>query len=189
MSVGSDRVKAWRRNTKKRMITAMGGKCAICGYDKCDSALEFHHIDPLQKDFGFGGVRAEPKAWVKIVEELRKCVLLCSNCHREIHDNLLELPRVIPEFDEDYLDYRKMERSTAQTACAVCGVDKPDFKITCSRSCAAKHRGKIDWSLIDIVALVDESSFRQVGFKLGVSPGSVYKRYHKVKSMKVLMLD
>lgn len=43
-----------REKLKKDAIEYKGGKCQICGYDKCDSALEFHHLDPSQKDFGIG---------------------------------------------------------------------------------------------------------------------------------------
>lgn len=56
--------------------------CAICGYSKCDAALEFHHTNPEDKKFQ---VTARTTGYKKIVEELNKCILLCANCHREIH--------------------------------------------------------------------------------------------------------
>lgn len=67
------------------MIDAMGGKCQICDYNKCQEAMDFHHINPLEKEFSFNRARANPKAIKKIIEELKKCVLLCSRCHREVH--------------------------------------------------------------------------------------------------------
>ena len=51
MSKSSEAVKKWRRNTKLKLITCMGSKCQICGYNKSQNALEFHHIDPEEKDF------------------------------------------------------------------------------------------------------------------------------------------
>lgn len=62
-----------------------GGKCVKCGYDKCLSALEFHHKDPDKKDFGISDDNMRLK---EAVEEIKKCVLICSNCHRELHAGL-----------------------------------------------------------------------------------------------------
>ena len=50
MSYSSEKVKQWRKNTKNRMVAAMGGCCQVCGYNKSTNALEFHHIDPKEKD-------------------------------------------------------------------------------------------------------------------------------------------
>lgn len=61
-----------------------GGSCSHCGYDKSNSALEFHHLDPSQKDLDWGKMRLVSEAKLKM--ELDKCVLLCANCHREEHD-------------------------------------------------------------------------------------------------------
>ena len=70
-------------------IEYLGGKCAICGYDKCLRALSFHHIDPSTKSFGISGNHC--LSWEKIKNELDKCILLCSNCHMELEDNLFNL--------------------------------------------------------------------------------------------------
>lgn len=95
----------WRRRTKQKMITAMGGCCQICGYDRCQEALEFHHIDPSVKEMGFGKARANPKAISKLLDELEKCILLCANCHREIHIGLVDLPET----------YARLDRSLVQS--------------------------------------------------------------------------
>ena len=72
----------WRRRTKKNLIDYKGGKCEKCGYDKCVDALEFHHLDPSKKDFSISG-----KSWSydRLKIEVDKCILVCSNCHKEIH--------------------------------------------------------------------------------------------------------
>ena len=82
----------------------MGGKCQICSYDRCSSALELHHIDSSQKEFGFGGIRANPKAIAEIKEELKKCILLCANCHREVHSGIVCVPTKFISFDESVFD-------------------------------------------------------------------------------------
>ena len=65
-----------------------GGKCIRCGYNTCIKALEFHHIDPSKKDFTISNDNFKLQEAVK---EIKKCILLCSNCHREFHSHLWEL--------------------------------------------------------------------------------------------------
>ena len=82
-------VKNSRERLKKRMVYVMGDKCQCCGYDKCISALEFHHINPEEKKFTFSA--NTNRGWATVVPELKKCVLVCANCHREIHSGLIKL--------------------------------------------------------------------------------------------------
>jgi len=56
--------------------------CAICGYNKCVDCLEFHHVEPKYKRFN---VRKSTITRKGLVDELAKCILLCPNCHKEIH--------------------------------------------------------------------------------------------------------
>ena len=67
----------------------MGDKCCICGYDRCQSALELHHLKPEEKDFTIG--QTLNKNLEIILQQLQKCILVCANCHREIHANLISL--------------------------------------------------------------------------------------------------
>jgi len=84
-------VNSRRGDVKKRALELMGGQCLLCGYKRCSRALGFHHTDPKKKDFGFGPNRT--RAWKSLVRELAKCVLLCANCHHEVHEGLVELPK------------------------------------------------------------------------------------------------
>jgi len=81
----SQKVINWRKRTKIKAVEHKGGKCEKCGYDKCIQALAFHHLDPKKKDFAISGVS---KSWETIVSELDKCILVCANCHAEIHASL-----------------------------------------------------------------------------------------------------
>jgi len=117
------------------MVEAMGGACAICGYNECNDSLCLHHLDPTQKEFSFGGVTKNPKAWGKIIVELRKCVLLCHNCHSEIHAGVTELPTDCPEFNEDYTEYRIVVKAN----CPVCGNEMPKQNKTCSLTCSGRQ--------------------------------------------------
>lgn len=75
---------------KNVLISYKGGCCELCGYNKYIGALDLHHKDPKEKDFNFG----KNKQYVlnqKIIDELDKCLLVCSNCHREIHGGVVQI--------------------------------------------------------------------------------------------------
>ena len=66
---------------RERVIDYKGGKCESCGYNKYRGALEFHHLDPSQKD----PLGLRKRSFESLKKEVDKCVLLCANCHREEH--------------------------------------------------------------------------------------------------------
>lgn len=70
------------------LIKYAGGECKKCSYNKCIRALEFHHLDPNEKDFGIS--KCLTKSISSLKEEVDKCILVCSNCHAEIHQELFE---------------------------------------------------------------------------------------------------
>ena len=75
---------------KQYLIDYKGGKCQICGYNKSNWALHFHHINPNEKDFTIS-----EKHTTKLdsyIKEINKCILLCSNCHAEIHELIYKNP-------------------------------------------------------------------------------------------------
>lgn len=72
-----------KRAIKKRLVELKGGKCSICGYDRCLAALNFHHTEPGKKEFALSNAKRQP--WAKVLKELKKCILVCSNCHMELH--------------------------------------------------------------------------------------------------------
>ncbi len=75
-----------RRDMLKQMaVEHKGGQCQKCGYNKCISALDFHHIEPQHKDFGISH-KGLTRSWEAIKKEIDKCILVCANCHREIHE-------------------------------------------------------------------------------------------------------
>lgn len=74
--------KTYRNRVKDMAVHYKGGKCVLCGYSKCSKALHFHHLNPKDKDFTISG---GTRSFENIREELDKCILVCSNCHAEIH--------------------------------------------------------------------------------------------------------
>lgn len=174
MENGYKNIKKWRNNNKRRMIMSFGGKCGICGYDKCQEALEFHHLNPNEKDFTIQG---KCRSWKKSVIELRKCIMVCANCHREIHFGIISIPDDIQRFDESYTNYKP---EILFDECPICGGQKLMGRITCSRQCSSKRRNKVDWSLYDLELLYKKyRSYVGVASVIGVSDVSVKKRMKK----------
>lgn len=68
---------------KRRAIEYKGGRCNRCGYDQHYAALQFHHVEPSEKDVSWAKLRL--RSWTKIEAELDKCELLCANCHAVEH--------------------------------------------------------------------------------------------------------
>lgn len=99
-----DPVVAHRRRRKLRAVAYMGGACYGCGRCGPASLFEFHHWDAKEKDFGIGqgGI---PRSWAKVVAELAKCVMLCANCHREVHAGVRVLDEGLLGLAEPRLAY------------------------------------------------------------------------------------
>ena len=83
-----------RKKLKGMALEYKGGKCISCGYNRCVSALDFHHIDASTKEFGVS-LDGLTRSWERTRKELDKCVLVCANCHREIHAGILQPSEVI----------------------------------------------------------------------------------------------
>lgn len=125
--MGSEAVIEYRKRRKENLMKVCGSKCAICGYNKLAAALEFHHIDPSQKEYGIatGGNCHDLD---KDLAEIKKCLLVCANCHREIHANMfteeelwqrqIYLEEVALSLQED----KYIRTATKLYFCGVCGV-------------------------------------------------------------------
>lgn len=98
-SYHTEKFKSFRARWKKAIVYASGGKCQCCGYDKTEKALEFHHINPDEKEFTLGQMKSSPTMNSSVVAELKKCILVCSNCHKEIHAGITHLPPSYSIFD------------------------------------------------------------------------------------------
>lgn len=88
-----------QKDRKKRMIKFKqacvdhkGGSCQICGYCRCLRSMDFHHIDPSKKDFAISDMRFGYNVTEVVKKELDKCVLVCRNCHGEVHEGLVDCP-------------------------------------------------------------------------------------------------
>lgn len=76
-----------RKKVRQMAVEHLGGACEVCGYNKCSRALSFHHKDPALKEFGISA-QGMTRSWDRVKIEIEKCMLLCANCHMELHDEL-----------------------------------------------------------------------------------------------------
>lgn len=80
-------VRSTHQRLKQKAIDYKGGKCQECEYNKCNAALTFHHINPEEKSFTISG---KSISWERIKVEIDKCLLLCFNCHAELHSKMVQ---------------------------------------------------------------------------------------------------
>lgn len=83
-----DHVTARRRRLKELLAAEAGGRCVVCGYDTYIGALEFHHLNPAEKELSIAGYGTTASIEA-LRAEAQKCVLLCSNCHAEVEAGLI----------------------------------------------------------------------------------------------------
>jgi transposase-like protein len=89
-----------RRTVKQKLVEEAGGACVLCGYSRWIGALQFHHVDPDSKEFHIGQ-RGHSRSLARCRAEMRKCVLLCANCHAEVEWGFARLPEDLRRLSED----------------------------------------------------------------------------------------
>lgn len=163
MSKQSEKVKRFRKNTRNRMILSMGGKCQICGYSKCNDALEFHHVDRTLKEFSFNQASKNNFKISKVMGELKKCILLCATCHREVHAGITCLPEVYEIFSPIIFGYVESDIGFVKIE------NSKKVKTVVSRR-------KFEVSSHELSELLKNETFVAVGKMYGVSDNAVRKR-------------
>lgn len=161
---------------KLELIEYKGGKCEICGYNKNLSALEFHHINSKDKSFSMDGRLLANKKMEDLITEANKCMLLCSNCHKEIHheNHELEVVKLLIE-NNDIL-----QKKSEVFVCKECGkiLSKNNKTQLCSE-CHLKHRFELRKverpSAEELQKLLKQYSLNKIGKMYGVSHASVKK--------------
>ncbi len=85
------------KERKIMAINAMGGSCCLCGYNKCNYNIIFHHIK--NKSFGLS-INNLHYSWQNIFNEMKKCIMLCHNCHGEIHKGMVDKELIVKKYEE-----------------------------------------------------------------------------------------
>ena len=175
-----DNVKSSRARLKERVVRALGGKCVICGYNRCQQALDVHHVDPNEKDFTIAA--NTNKAYALVSEEIRKCVLLCANCHREYHSNFIQL-ELQPSFDEKIDAEIKQELEVIKNGdaeryrCRCCGkAIGGDGRTGLCPECYMKTTRRADRPEREVLKqLIREVSMTRIAADYGVTDNAIRK--------------
>jgi len=93
------------RDRKARAVELMGKVCFACDRDGPYRLFEFHHWEAGTKDFGISQSGISSRTWKAIVAELDKCVMLCANCHREVHAGVRTIRPTLLGLAEDAAPY------------------------------------------------------------------------------------
>jgi len=160
---------------KKKAVAYKGGKCERCGYDKCVAAMDFHHVNPDDKDFKISdGIWS----WDRLKPELDKCMMLCANCHREEHENLKAAK--LAEDEEEWQRRSRKFPPVLPRDCKKCGKSfKPFYQAAefCSSECSHKASERCEWpSNEELSVLVWKMPVTSLAAQLGVSSSVVKKR-------------
>ena len=170
-------IKDFRQRLKERATYVLGDKCACCGYNKCIQALEFHHLNPSEKDFSFSD--NINRSWEMTRNELKKCILFCANCHREIHYGIIDNSILQSSFDEkkaeEIDELVKNIKSHKIYYCKNCGKEVWQGSEYCPE-CAAKLRRIVERPNREkLKELIRTTPFTQIGKQFGVSDNSIRK--------------
>lgn len=80
-----------RKKIKAMVVEYKGGKCILCGYKRSVEVFDLHHVRSTSKEFGLSS-DGLTRSWKRTKAEADKCVLVCANCHRELHAGIVQLP-------------------------------------------------------------------------------------------------
>jgi hypothetical protein len=158
------------KNRKKKVIELMGGKCSKCGYCRNYAALEFHHLDPSQKEINIAG-NGIKGSWKRLTNELKKCILICSNCHREEHNQDMFV------LENSSIELNKILNLSIQSTgkCPTCGTEVFGTKY-CSHACSCDSRRKAKRpTREELEELIKTTPFLQIGKMYGVSDNAIRK--------------
>lgn len=165
-----------QKRKKTHAVNSFGGSCQICGYNKCTEALEFHHLNKNEKE-------EEPAyvimrwSWERAKKELDKCILVCSNCHREIHAELKN------GINSELKNYVK-PWVTKKCKYCYCNFDTKDGEQKfCSSNCYQFSQRKVKRpSKEQLKELIEcKTTWVQLGKMFGVSDNAVRKWAKKYK--------
>lgn len=177
MSCAKD-VSNYRRRRKENLIKVCGGKCCLCGYNKTNSALEFHHIDANEKSYGIA-VNGTCHDLEKDLAEIQKCILVCANCHREIHDGLYSQEELnkLKIYDESIADQLRQNKMKKNYFCSKCGKEITRYSKTglCADCSKKSMRLVTRPTREELKNLIRNIPFTQIGKQYGVSDKAIVK--------------
>lgn len=165
--------KRWT-DRKIEAVKLLGGKCCKCGYNKNYAALDFHHVNPKEKEFDWKKCRQLP--WNKLIEELKKCICVCRNCHAEIHNPQALMEGLLEGLSSTANNSLNRECIKETGLCPVCKEEKLFGTKYCSKHCASMARRIVKRPNKDkLKELINEFPIVKIGKLFNVSDNAVRK--------------
>ena len=168
--------KQYIKTRKQDILYVMGTKCALCGYNKCSSALELHHLVPEEKDFSIS--QNVFRAWESIKEELKKTILVCANCHREIHSGLINNSLLVSTYDENKaneISARVKLVKKQDKYCLDCGTVINHYATRCPKCSAIARQQQVRPTRDELKYEIWTMPFTQIASKYQVTDNSIRK--------------
>lgn len=176
-----------RKQLRHEIVLYKGGKCEICGYDKCEAALEFHHLNPGEKEFQLSS--GNTCSLEKMKKEADKCILVCANCHREIHDKINndkyqnKINQYLDDCDKQF-DIEQIKKDINNKLTQKEIALKNNLSVSTLRRFLKRHnivmKEELVYDINEMVNLMKEyKNFTKVGKKFGISDNAVKKRFKK----------
>lgn len=184
----AEQKKFWRYQIKHRAIMALGNECCVCHNKYPDIVYDCHHLDPTQKDLTISSVQTNgARSWLKVRDELKKCCLVCANCHRLIHSGEVEVENKI-YFNEDHYEWGLMEYNQISknsltplvvgknlTICPKCG-GKKSYNAQICLECRNKEQMLVERpTRTELKKLIREKPLTEIGRMFNVSDNAIRK--------------
>lgn len=176
--MGSQKVIDWRQRTKGNAVKVMGSKCELCGLEReIIEIYDFHHLIPEEKTLGVAQMIKNCASWETICNELRKCILLCANCHRKVEYSKEKITFKKSSFNEE-INSEILKKEDHKNKCSICEKSiSPHAKLCQSCSSKTKTNRNIDEipTKEELKPLIRVKSFCEIGRTFNVSDNAIRK--------------
>jgi len=170
-----------RQKRREELVKILGGKCALCGYDKNIAVLDIHHINAQDKKYQLSS--GSCRSIEEDIEEVKKCILLCANCHREIHNGAYQ--ELQSSFNQEIAneilkEYDKYKPKDAKK-CPLCGANILNTSTYCFKciKIVKKEQGLLNLQNVitreELKQLIRTTPFTIIGTQYGVSDNAIRK--------------
>lgn len=161
------------KRMKEKIVEAFGGKCQICGCVDYPEIYDIHHLNPkIKKEspsyfYTSNCRRLSNITFKKMLLELDKCILICSNCHRKLHKNHVKIKHIMT-FNPKILIDEYCDK------CPVCNGKKLKITQTCSVKCRCEFRRKVKRpDKNQLKKEIETTSYIELGKKYGVADNTI----------------
>ena len=178
MTSNSQNVVNHIRKRKSDLISVLGVKSCICGFNSWQEALEFHHVNPDEKEFSISSKTT--KNLDAQLREIKKCILVCSNCHKGIHGGYISIPEGYEtiydvERANELLDENNAIKHGQISICPRCGERKHKTAEYCDACRRFLDRTVERPDRDTLKSLIRSTPFTQIAIKYGVTDNAIRK--------------